>query len=174
MGNSVASGQELIASCTEAERTAPAPLLLTPSFFPNSSRVDDPGVKRGEMWNREHERVPAPENMRGGKLNVPLLISHEIGIAMVYYGNIESDFAVGFKYGVIGLYKDKSPEGRKPEAWGAISAWAWGLSRANEFTDYTDYHRFNAVTTAKGRRTWWVEGVIIGVFSACRTVRICP
>lgn len=118
--------------------THPAPLLLSPSFFPNSSRVDDPGVKRGEMWNRDHERVPAPENMRFGKLNVPLFISHGIGIATVYYGDIEPDFQGGAQYGVIGLYRDKSQEGRKPDEWGAISAWAWGLSRAMDYFEQDD------------------------------------
>jgi len=116
-----------------ANATAPAPVLMTPSFFPNSSRVDDPGVKRGEMWNRKHERVPAPDNTGFGKLDVPLFISHGIGIATVYYGDIQPDFADGFKYGVIGLYHHEAEEGRKPDAWGAISAWAWGLSRAMDY-----------------------------------------
>ena len=116
-----------------ADASKPAPLLLTPSFFPNYSRVDDPGVKRGTMWNREHKKVPAPEHSPFGSLNVLPLISHGIGVATVYYGDIEPDFEGGYKYGVEGLYRQEGQQCRKPDAWGAISAWAWGLSRAMDY-----------------------------------------
>lgn len=116
-----------------AQNQGPSPLLLTPSFFPNSSRVDDPGVKRGTMWNRQHKKVQAPQKIPFGKLDVTRLISHGIGVATVYYGDIEPDFNGGYKYGVEGLYREKGQTCRKPDAWGAISAWAWGLSRAMDY-----------------------------------------
>lgn len=118
-----------------ADASGSAPLLLTPSFMPNYSRVDDPGVKRGQMWNREHERVPAPESGDFGRLDVPKIISEGIGVATVYYGDIEPDFAGGSQYGITGLYREKGQQVRKPDEWGAISAWAWGLSRAMDYIE---------------------------------------
>ncbi|MEX2600739.1 MAG: hypothetical protein WD355_03765 [Balneolaceae bacterium] len=114
-----------------ADVERPAPLLLNAGFSANSSMVDDPAVKRGEIW-RQGERVPAPEQ-GFGSLNVPLFISNGIGIASVYYGDIEPDFIGGLELGVIKHYQDESQVGRKPDEWGAISAWAWGLSRAMDY-----------------------------------------
>jgi len=40
------------------------PLLLNAGFTANSLIVDDPGVKPGEIWNREKQRVPASGGRR--------------------------------------------------------------------------------------------------------------
>ncbi|MFH5883376.1 alpha/beta hydrolase family protein [Halalkalibaculum sp. DA3122] len=116
-----------------AEATAPVPILFTPSFLANSTRVNDPGVKRGHIWNREQERVPAPEKSNFGELDVQQFISRGIGIATVYYGDIEPDFEGGYQHGVRGLYREQGQNQRRPDEWGAISAWAWGLSRAMDY-----------------------------------------
>src|SRR5258707_4938966 len=51
----------------------PVPVLLNTSFSANSSAVDDPGVKPGEVWGRDKKRVPAPKG-GFGRLNVaPIL-----------------------------------------------------------------------------------------------------
>src|SRR5437867_5989814 len=42
----------------------PVPLLLCMSFSANSNTVEDPGVKVGEVWNRDKKRVPASEGRR--------------------------------------------------------------------------------------------------------------
>ena len=120
---------------TPANAQKPVPLLLTPDFYPNSSMVDDPGVKRGKMWNREHKRVPAPKSAKFGKINVPMLLSHGIGVALVYYGDIEPDFSGGIKYGIEGLYLEKGQTKPGSDQWGAIAAWAWGLSRAMDYLE---------------------------------------
>lgn len=44
------------------------PLFLNLSFTANSSAVDDPGVKAGEVWGRDKKRAPAP---KGGALWAP-------------------------------------------------------------------------------------------------------
>src|SRR5580698_10431767 len=38
---------------------APVPLLLNLSFTANSSTVDDPGIKPGEVWGKDKKKVPA-------------------------------------------------------------------------------------------------------------------
>jgi hypothetical protein len=116
-----------------AKAAKPSPLLLIINFSANSNAVDDSGVKQGEVWTREGKKVPASSSRGFGKINVDTFISQGIGIATVYYGDIEPDFKTGIKYGIRSLYL--KPGATEPAAneWGAISAWAWGLSRAMDY-----------------------------------------
>src|SRR6185295_10169813 len=63
----------------------PVPLLLNLSFAANSSTVDDPGIKAGEVWGRDKKKVPAPKGGTFGRLNVAPLLAQGIGVATVYY-----------------------------------------------------------------------------------------
>jgi hypothetical protein len=113
----------------------PAPLLLNLSFMANSSAVDDPGVKPGEIWNREKRRAPAPKDGRFGKLNIAPFLAQGFGVATVYYGDIDPDFQGGIPYGVRSLYLKPGQTEPAPDEWGAIGAWAWGLSRAMDYLE---------------------------------------
>ncbi len=118
-----------------ADANKPVPLLLNLSFFANSSVVDDPGIKPGEVWGRDKKKVPAPKNMNFGKLNVTQFLAHGIGVASVYYGDIDPDFQGGIQYGVRRLYLKPGQMEPEPDEWGAIAAWAWGLSRAMDYLE---------------------------------------
>lgn len=109
------------------------PLLLNLSFMANSSVVSDPGVKPGEIWGKEKKRVPAPTGMNFGRLNVEPLLARGIGVATVYYGDIDPDFAGGVQLGVRKLYLKPGQSEPEPGEWGSIAAWAWGLSRALDY-----------------------------------------
>ncbi|MCW3106474.1 MAG: acetylxylan esterase, partial [Segetibacter sp.] len=111
----------------------PSPLLLIANFSPNSNAVDDPGVKPGFIWTKEGKKVPAPQSRVFGKINVESFISQGIGVATVYYGDIQPDFKEGTKYGIRGAYLKPGMSETAPDEWGAISAWAWGLSRAMDY-----------------------------------------
>lgn len=111
----------------------PVPLLLNPSFSANRSRVDDPGVKRGDIWNRDHQKVSAPESTEFGRLDVTPFLAQGFGVAMVYYGDIEPDFQGGITHGVRALYLEPGQTEPAPDEWGAIAAWSWGLSRAMDY-----------------------------------------
>lgn len=116
-----------------AKTVKPAPLLLNISFLPNFSMVNDPGIKRGSYWNREHQKVLAPENNKERQLIIEPFIDKGIGVATVYYGDIEPDFEGGYKYGVRSLYLKNGQKDESAGSWGAISAWAWGLSRVMDY-----------------------------------------
>ena len=115
-----------------AQAAKPVPLLLNLSFSANSSVVDDPGVKPGEIWNREKQRVAAPAGGIG-RLNVLPWIEHGFGLATVYYGDIDPDFLGGIPNGVRALYLKPGQNEPAPDEWGAIAAWGWGLSRALDY-----------------------------------------
>ena len=111
----------------------PVPVLLNLSFTANSSAVDDPGIKPGEIWDRDHKRVPAANGRSFGRLNVAPFLAAGIGVATVYYGDIDPDFDGGLPYGVRALYLKPGEKAPAADEWGAIGAWAWGLSRAIDY-----------------------------------------
>jgi len=81
----------------------PVPLLLNLSFSANSSAVDDAGIKPGAVWNREKQKVPAAAGRSFGRLDVAPFLAAGFGVATVYYGDIDPDFAEGLPYGVRAL-----------------------------------------------------------------------
>ena len=115
------------------KNTKPSPLLLHISFTANCNMVNDPAVPQTEIWNREGKKVPASTSTFATKLNVEKFIDEGFGIATVYYGDIEPDFKEGINYGIRGVYIKKGESNPAPNEWGAISAWAWGLSRAMDY-----------------------------------------
>ena len=115
----------------------PVPLLLNVSFSANSSTVDDPGIKPGEIWGRDHKKVPAPKGGIGRIHPLPFL-EQGIGVATFYYGDVDPDFAGGLSNGVRALYLKPGQTAPGPDEWGAISAWAWGLSRAMDYLETDD------------------------------------
>ena len=118
-----------------AKSKKPVPLFFNISFFPNCMKVDDPGVKKGMMWNREGKKVPAPDSGGFGKLDVEKFVSEGIGVATIYYGDVEPDFAEGIKYGIRGNYLKPGETWPADDEWGAISAWSWGLSCAMDYLE---------------------------------------
>lgn len=118
-----------------ASAQKPVPLLLNLSFSANSSTVDDPGVKPGEIWGKEKKRIPVPQGARMGRIDPLRLIEAGVGFATVYYGDIEPDFAEGLPHGVRASYLKPGQERPAAGEWGAIAAWAWGLSRAMDYLE---------------------------------------
>ncbi len=118
-----------------AAATKPVPLLLNIGFSANSNTVTDPGVKVGEIWGRDKKKVPASQGPGFGKINVPRLLDAGFGFATVYYGDIDPDFLGGVPLGVRALYLKAGQTEPAANEWGAISAWAWGLSRAVDYLE---------------------------------------
>src|SRR5664280_2343636 len=87
-----------------ANAAGPVPLLLNLGFSANSSTVNDPGVKVGEVWGRDKKKVPAGQGMSFGRVNVARLLDAGFGFATVYYGDIDPDFPGGVPHGVRALY----------------------------------------------------------------------
>ena len=118
-----------------AKATGPVPLLLNLGFSANSSTVNDPGIKPGEIWGRDKKRVPAAQGMNFGRTNVARILDAGFGFATVYYGDIDPDFLGGVPYGVRALYLKAGQTEPAADEWGSIAAWAWGLSRAIDYLE---------------------------------------
>jgi hypothetical protein len=110
------------------------PLLLNISFSAvNQITPDSVGVKIGYTWTREGTKIKADQPSRFSKLNIEQFIDAGFGFACVYYGDIEPDFKGGIKYGIRSQYLKPGQVTPAADEWGAISAWAWGLSRAMDY-----------------------------------------
>ena len=101
--------------------------------------------------------------------NAEKFISAGIGVAAMYYGDIEPDFMEGIKYGIRGYYLKPGQNYTAPDEWGAISAWSWGLSCAMDYLE-------TAPQVNSGVTAWRTENVlgITIVEPGCRTLKIEP
>jgi hypothetical protein len=116
----------------------PSPVILGLNFEGNASVSDDPGVLAMPVWQAAEKRgdpprlVPFPAAMRGAQQSewqVEMILQRGYGLATIYYGDIEPDFKDASQLGVRVHYVDAAAS----DAWGALSAWAWGLSRALDY-----------------------------------------
>jgi hypothetical protein len=124
----------------------PVPAFLGLNFGGNQAVANDPGIEISTRWMRKNPKAAAAvvndratEASRGSEASrwqVEKVIGHGYALATVYYGDLEPDFAEGWKQGIRAAL---SPQGANtvfaPDAWGAIGAWAWGLSRAMDYLE---------------------------------------
>jgi len=118
----------------------PAPIFVIFNFGGNHTIHSDPAIKLSESWMRPGKsgvsNNRAIEKSRGrssSRFGVEKIIQRGYSLATIYYGDLDPDFHDGFKNGVHEVF-DKLLDGKRaPDAWGAIGAWAWGLSRAMDY-----------------------------------------
>jgi hypothetical protein len=121
-----------------ASARKPVPFLLHLSFAANSTTVDDPGIKAGEVWGPDKKKIPASQGRKFAKVDVAPLLDAGFGFGTIYYGDIDPDFAGGIQYGVRSEFLKPGQTEHAPGEWGTIAAWAWGLSRAMDYLE-TDH-----------------------------------
>ncbi|MEY2599590.1 MAG: hypothetical protein RLZZ142_1849 [Verrucomicrobiota bacterium] len=128
------------------KRLGPVPCFVGLNFMGNHSTTRETDLPISSQWLefRAQSGTPprkgepeSPESSRGfqhGRWNPEAIVGAGCAVATAYYGDLELDLPTGWTHGVRAAL---SPQGAqtewKPDDWGAIGAWAWGLSRILDF-----------------------------------------
>jgi len=122
----------------------PVPCFVGLSFGGNHAVSPEPDVPLSTRWMRADKADGtgsnrATEEGRGkesGSWPLQLILEQGFAVATCYCGDMEPDHADGWKDG---LRAALSPEGAatvwQDGQWGAIGAWAWGLSRIADYLE---------------------------------------
>jgi hypothetical protein len=122
-----------------ANAKKPVPMYFDINFGAVQAAVDDPGITPQKVRDpKTNELVPPPPpGGRGfGKINVEIFLDAGIGVATFNYAELDPDTLTGFPQGIRAKYMKPGQTGeddRAPDAWGSISAWAWGMSRVEDY-----------------------------------------
>ena len=122
----------------------PAPVFCGLSFGGNHAVSKESDIPLSTRWMREakdkgivdHHATEATRGTESSRWALGMILKKGYAVATAYYGDIEPDFAEGWK---TGLRAALSPDGAntqwKANDWGAIGAWSWGLSRMLDYCE---------------------------------------
>jgi len=124
-------------------RVSPAPVFLGLNFQGNHAIHPDPGISLAQSWIPEHyfgvvdhRATEACRGQASSRWPVARLMERGYALATAYYGDLDPDFDDGFHNGIHPLFPQVNSTRRQDGyAWGAIGAWAWGLSRAMDYLE---------------------------------------
>ncbi len=124
----------------------PVPAFVGLSFYGNHTVHADPGIILSTAWMRSqgtgvvnNRATEATRGASAGSWQVETILQRGYALATIYYGDIEPDHKDGWKDGLrAALSKDGAMTKWKGDDWGAIGAWAWGLSRAMDYFEKDD------------------------------------
>jgi hypothetical protein len=111
----------------------PVPMLLSINFGAVQRAVDDPGVRPETVWDPKTNTRVEPSGRNFGRLDAEALIDAGFGISTFYYGDVDPDYPEGFSNGIRARYLKAGQTERAPDDWGSIAAWAWGMSRVQDY-----------------------------------------
>jgi len=122
----------------------PTPAFLGLSFNGNHAVTAEPDVRLSNRWMSERKGSCVTNNratdtcraVEASRWPIEKIVARGYALATAYYGDLEPDFASGWKFGVRASLNPSGTNATfKPDDWGAISAWAWGLSRALDYLE---------------------------------------
>jgi hypothetical protein len=121
--------------------TKPSPMFLGLNFGGNQTVTKEAGIALSHAWLREnpvvvnHHATEASRGTAAGNWQVEKLIARGYGLATACYNDLDPDYVGGIPYGVHPLFYKQGQTTPAPDEWGAIGAWAWGLSRALDYLE---------------------------------------
>jgi hypothetical protein len=124
-----------------ASAKKPVPMFFTINFGAIQNVTNDPGIVPTKIRDPKTNELmtpppPVPGRPSFGRVNVQAMLDAGIGVASFYYAELDPDTLTGFPQGIRAKYMEPGQTGeadRAPDAWGTISAWAWGISRVEDY-----------------------------------------
>ncbi len=121
----------------------PAAVFLTNNFRGNHTIHPDPEIPISDNSRMMYKRMNNGEEVdmektRGERISrwpVEMIVESGYGLATIFYGDVDPDFDDGFQNGIHPLFYEEGQDKPKPDEWGSIGAWAWGLSRAMDYIE---------------------------------------
>ena len=122
-------------------------------FLPNAAK--EPVGVFLLLNNRPREEADPTRQHKTEFWPVEQVIARGWGMASIQNGEVAADDAKTFRQGAMSLFEDPTAP-RKPDAWGALAAWAWGGSRAMDYLETdprVDKRRVAVVGHSRGGKT---------------------
>ena len=117
-----------------AAATKPVPMFFSINFGAVQNAVDDPGIKSEKTWDpKTNTRVTPPAARGFGHIDAEDLLNAGFGLATFYYGDVDPDYPTGFANGIRARYLKPGEADRATDDWGSIAAWAWSMSRVEDY-----------------------------------------
>ncbi len=101
-------------------------------FIPNERSGPAPTFVLG--CNRGREHMDPTRAVRSEFWPAEMIVERGFAAAAFHFADVDPDEHDGFRNGVHGIF-DRASQERPGDAWGTISAWAWGFSRVMDYLE---------------------------------------